>query len=109
MLLGRDTLAFQGIAAVSYLATGLEPVRDWHLRFGQKAATWWMRLSGSNNWQPSWFNLDLTATKKFGKMEIGAIAYGSWDLDAGPVCDTTLSALAALQAEPVRYRRSCWL
>ena len=31
--------------------------------------------------QADWVNLDLTATKKFGKMEIGAIAYGSWDLN----------------------------
>jgi hypothetical protein len=31
--------------------------------------------------QADWFNLDLTATKKFGKMEIGAIAYGSRDLN----------------------------
>ena len=28
-----------------------------------------------------YFNLDLTATRKFGKMEIGSIAYGSWQLD----------------------------
>ena len=32
--------------------------------------------------QNSWVNLDLTATKKLGKMEIGAIAYGTWDQDS---------------------------
>ena len=35
-------------------------------------------VGGSCDQNP-WFNLDLTATKKLGKMEIGAIAYGSWD------------------------------
>lgn len=30
--------------------------------------------------QADWLNLDLTATKKFGKFEIGAVAFGSMDL-----------------------------
>jgi len=29
---------------------------------------------------PDWLNLDLTATHKFGKWEIGPVAFGSWDL-----------------------------
>jgi hypothetical protein len=31
---------------------------------------------------PDWLNLDLTATKKFGKWEIGPVAFGSWDLSS---------------------------
>jgi hypothetical protein len=29
---------------------------------------------------PDWLNLDLTATHKFGKWEIGPVGFGSWDL-----------------------------
>jgi hypothetical protein len=29
---------------------------------------------------PDWLNLDLTATHKFGKWELGPVAFGSWDL-----------------------------
>jgi hypothetical protein len=76
MVLGRNYTAFQGVVAVSYLANG------WNL-----SATGIYGSGGdivnplNNNWQPAWVNLDLTATKKLGKMEIGVIAYGSWDLD----------------------------
>jgi hypothetical protein len=34
----------------------------------------------SQGCNPDFINLDLTATKKFGKWEIGPVAYGSWDL-----------------------------
>jgi hypothetical protein len=32
------------------------------------------------NCNPDFINLDLTATKKFGKWEIGPVAFGSWDI-----------------------------
>ena len=31
---------------------------------------------------PDWLNLDLTATHKFGKWELGPVAFGSWDLSS---------------------------
>lgn len=31
---------------------------------------------------PDFINLDLTATKKFGKWQLGPVAYGSWDLNS---------------------------
>ena len=30
---------------------------------------------------PHPYTLDLTAARKYGKLELGSIAYGSWDLD----------------------------
>ena len=35
-------------------------------------------ITGRPTYSAEWFNLDLTATRKFGKFEIGAIGYGSW-------------------------------
>ncbi len=80
MALGRNYTAFQGAAMISYVANG------WNLTASSFYGSGGANEAGRNNWQPSWVNLDLTATKKFGKMEIGAIAYGSWDLDARTVC-----------------------
>ena len=37
------------------------------------------QLRGCN---PDFFNLDLTATKKFDKWEIGPVAFASWDLNS---------------------------
>jgi Putative MetA-pathway of phenol degradation len=81
LALGRNYTAFQGLASVSYLKNG------WNL-----TATGIYGSAGANdhfnsdygaidNWQGSWFNLDLTATRKFGKLELGTIAYGSWDIE----------------------------
>jgi len=83
-VLGRNYTAFQGVAAVSYVAHG------WNLsatgiygtggkmEFNSVPAS----LAGGTigTQQGDWFNLDLTATKKYGKFETGLIAYGSWDL-----------------------------
>jgi hypothetical protein len=71
--LGRDYTAFQGGGSISYVANG------WNL-----TATTLYGSGGNHNKsytveQNPWVNLDLTATKKLGKMEIGAVAYGSWD------------------------------
>ena len=69
--LGRDYTAFQGGGSVSYVANG------WNLTataiYGSGGN------GGAGQIQNPWVNLDLTATKKLGKMEIGAVAYGSWD------------------------------
>ena len=74
--LGRDYTAFQGIAAISYLKNG------WNLSatfiYGSGGDS--EKFLGTQTQQAAWFNYEFTATKKFGKMEIGAIAYGSEDL-----------------------------
>ena len=70
MILGRDYTAFQGIAAVSYVANG------WDL---SATGIWAEGGDGSaNRTQDPYFNLDLTASRKYGKLELGTIAYGSW-------------------------------
>ncbi len=65
---GRTDASFQGIGSVSYVANG------WNLT----ATTIY---NDGQNAQSAYWNLDLTATKKLGKMEIGAIGYGSWEQD----------------------------
>jgi hypothetical protein len=37
-------------------------------------------LAPGFNCNPDFLNLDLTATKKFGKWELGPVAFGSWDI-----------------------------
>jgi hypothetical protein len=82
LALGRNYAAFQGLASVSYVKNG------WNLTATSIYGSGGGRESNATvnalgfNWvqQGEWLNLDMTATKKMGKMEIGAIAYGSWDL-----------------------------
>ena len=76
MLLGRDYAAFQGGGSLSYLANGWNLTATGLYGAGRNSYNAYMQK------QADWFNLDLTATKKLGKMEIGAIAYGSWDLNS---------------------------
>ncbi len=93
--LGRDYTAFQGFAALSYVKNGwdLSATGIYGTGGGGKAGTNYScfrsgticppRLAvgyADTDYQPEWFNLDLTATRKFGKLELGAIAYGAWDL-----------------------------
>ena len=84
MSFGRDYAAFQGGGSISYLANG------WNLTatalYGKGRDGWNSQFAR----QADWVNLDLTATKKFGKMEIGAIAYGSWDLNGDTANATTV-------------------
>lgn len=70
----RDFYSFQGIAALSYLKDGWNLSSTLVAGTGRSAAT-----ATPGHFAPSWMNLDLTATKKFGKFEIGAIAFGSMD------------------------------
>jgi hypothetical protein len=74
-VLSRDYTAFQGGGSVSYIANG------WNLTATGIYGSGHDSINGEIP-QNSWFNLDLTATKKLGKLEIGAIAYGSWDVDS---------------------------
>jgi len=82
-VLGRDYTAFQGLGAVSYIANG------WDLTalvgYGSGGGgdyTKQIALGGTDtNWQSSSVTVDLTGAKKYGKLELGTIAYGSWDQD----------------------------
>jgi hypothetical protein len=69
---GNDFAAWQGGAMLSYLGN------NWNLTAATFYGTGKDGVAGS----PQWANIDLTATKKFDKFEIGAIAYGSTDLSS---------------------------
>ncbi len=78
MFLGRDYTAFMGGGSISYVANG------WNL-----TATALYGSGGNGDLyktQNPWINLDLTATRKFGKAEMGVIAYGSWDTECAGGC-----------------------
>lgn len=65
-----NDMSFQGIAALSYLQDGWNLTSTLAIGTGTKG----------KEANPGWFNVDLTATKTFGKFEIGAVAFGSTDL-----------------------------
>ncbi len=81
--LGRDYTAFQGLAAVSYIANGWNMTATGGYGSGGGGNyTHQMMLGGNDTkWQSASYTLDLTAARKYGKMELGSIAYGSWDVD----------------------------
>lgn len=70
--LAHDYASFQGIGTISYFKDG------WNLTSTLVYGTGKSGLDGG----PDWFNVDLTATKKFDKFEVGAVAFGSTDLSA---------------------------
>jgi hypothetical protein len=74
MAVGRDYTAFQGLAAVSYIANG------WNLTATGGYGSGGDATSVSNA-QSASYTLDLTASRKYGKLELGSIAYGSWDTE----------------------------
>ncbi|NLH80513.1 MAG: transporter [Phyllobacteriaceae bacterium] len=69
---GHDWGAFESALAVSYLKDG------WNLSATTGFGTGHSGPTGG----PDWWNLDLTATRKFGKIEVGAVAFASADLSA---------------------------
>lgn len=74
----RNFASFQGVVAFSYLKDG------WNLSLTN---AWGAGQSGNiysapGSWGTSWTNVDLTATKKIGKFEVGLVGFGSADLDA---------------------------
>ena len=73
--LGRDYTAFQGLGSVSYLANGWDFTATAGYGSGGGGAV------GSATGQSASYTLDLTAARKYGKLELGSIAYGSWDQD----------------------------
>jgi hypothetical protein len=76
-LLSRDYTAFQGGGSISYVAGGWNLTATALYGSGHDAQTGSLGVA-----QNSWVNLDLTATKKLGKFEVGVIAYGTWDVDS---------------------------
>lgn len=70
--LAHDYASFQGIGTLSYFKDG------WNLTSTLVYGTGKSGVDGG----PDWFNIDLTATKKIDKFEIGAVAFGSTDLSA---------------------------
>ncbi|GLK78206.1 hypothetical protein GCM10008171_34600 [Methylopila jiangsuensis] len=76
---GSNDLAFQSTsfnhaAAVSYTADG------WNLTANLING---IHIDEDRGYRyPDFFNLDLTATKTFGKWELGLAAYGSWDYNS---------------------------
>ncbi len=75
--LSRDYTAFQGGGSVSYVANGWNLTATALYGSGHEAQSESLGVA-----QNAWVNLDLTATRKFGKYETGVVAYGSWDVDS---------------------------
>lgn len=75
--IARNFASFQGIIAFSYLKDGWNISMTNIYGTGQSGNIY----SAAGSYAPSWYNLDFTATKKFGKFEFGLVAFGSADLD----------------------------
>ncbi|ACK50422.1 conserved hypothetical protein [Methylocella silvestris BL2] len=73
----RNFASFQGAAALSYLANGWNISATFIYGTGQNG-----NPLDAGSWGTNWINVDLTATHKFGKFEIGAVGFGSADLDS---------------------------
>lgn len=74
----RNFASFQAVGAVSYLKDGWDLSGTVLFGTGQSASLG----SSPGSYAPNWVNVDLTATKKFGKFEIGMVGFGSADLDS---------------------------
>lgn len=74
----RNFASFQGVVAFTYLKDGwnLSLTNAWGT--GQSGSIY----SAAGSYGASWTNVDLTATKKIGKFEVGLVGFGSADLDA---------------------------
>jgi hypothetical protein len=74
----RNFASFQAVGAISYLNDGWNLSATGIFGTGRSGDV----FSAPGSFAPDWFNLDLTATKKFGKFEVGLVGFGSADLDA---------------------------
>jgi hypothetical protein len=82
MMFGRDYTAFQGVGAVSYLANGWDfTAAAGYGSGGGGNPAHRIPFGTDTTWQSASVTLDLTAARKYGKLELGSIAYGAWDLD----------------------------
>ncbi|MDI9849238.1 transporter [Rhodoblastus sp. 17X3] len=67
--------SFMQVASLSYLNDGWNLTATFAYGTGRNGTT-------PGSFAPSWLNYDLTATKTFGKWEVGPIAFGSADLSS---------------------------
>lgn len=74
--IGRDFVAFQQNAALSYVKN------NWNATANAFYTSGRTRDTGS---QPHTFNLDLTASKRSLRREYGVVAFGQWDLNSPAV------------------------
>ncbi|WP_296709367.1 transporter [Rhodoblastus sp.] len=72
---GYNFASFMQVVAFSYLNDGWNLSATFVYGTGRNGTT-------PGSFAPSWLNYDLTATKTFGKWEIGPIAFGSADLSS---------------------------
>ncbi len=91
-----------GQADIAYIAGGWEVLANFFIGSGanNNVNSGLQSFLGVQLYNPAWFNYDLTVARKFGKFTIGAIAYGSADLENGnmmcPLASAaTLNGLAA--------------
>jgi len=70
-----DCASFMQVVALSYLNDGWNLSATMLYGTGRNGAT-------PGSFLPAWFNYDLTATRTFGKWEIGAVGFGSADLSS---------------------------
>lgn len=69
---GREGIAFQGLAALSYFTA------DWNITTTLIYGTGEEGAGGA----PAWFNADFTLVRKFGQFQFGAVAFASTDLSS---------------------------
>lgn len=70
-----DFASFMQVVALSYLNDGWNLSATFLYGTGRNGTT-------PGSFAPSWLNYDLTATKAFGKWEVGAVGFGSTDLSS---------------------------
>jgi hypothetical protein len=73
----RNFAMFQALGAVSYLNDGWNLSGTFIFGTGQSGNA----FTQPWDYAPDWLNVDVTATKKFGKFEVGFVGFGSADLD----------------------------
>lgn len=75
--IARNFASFQAVGAFSYLKDG------WNLSVTTLvgAGKGGDAFSVPGSYGPAWVNVDVTATKKFGKFEFGFVGFGSADID----------------------------
>jgi hypothetical protein len=76
--IARNFASFQALGAVSYLKDGWNLTGTFIYGTGRSGDA----FSAAGSYAPDWINVDITATKKFGKFEFGLVGFGSADLDS---------------------------
>ncbi|MGB7916954.1 MAG: transporter [Rhodomicrobium sp.] len=76
--LGQDFWTFNSRTAITYNGDNWDLTA--HVIYGITGDNLAGGLTHNVKTSPDYVNLDLTATKTFGKWEVGPVAYGSWDV-----------------------------